>query len=157
MEPNWLQVATLAASFVAPFVSAKLAVHYALRRFSSEKRWERKAETYASLLEALHHMKNHSEVYMKHELRDSEPSEDQKRELAEIFHRAHSEVRKRADIGNFAISDDAAIALLTLEKDLSESGDVQLGWWGHLQMENDAIDKCLSAIREIAKKDLGFE
>ena len=156
MELNWLQfMANVATSLVAAFASALLAVHYSLKRFYSEKQWERKADAYASLLEALHRMKTYSVFHMKYEMRGSEPPEDQQKELVENFLRAHAEVLKRADIGTFAISDEAVSALRGLERGLAESQNVQ-GWWAHLQLENDAVDRCLASIREIAKKDLGF-
>ena len=156
MEINWPTLAgNIVVGIVVAIVSARITVHYALRRFYSEKWWEKKPEAYGSIVEALHHMKNHADVHMEHDMRGSEPSEETQKELSERFHHAHAEVRKRADIGTFVISDEAVKALHMLEKDLEASDNTQ-GWYGHLQLEYDAVKKCLVAMREIAKNDLGL-
>ena len=88
-------------------------------------------------------------------MRGSEPSEERQKELTKRFQHAHAEVRKRADIGTFVISEEAVKVLHILEKDLEASRNVD-GWYGHLQLEHDAAKKCLMAVREIAKNDLGL-
>ena len=157
METHWIQFTTSSAvAILLAVFSAHLTVQFALKRFYTEKKWERKADTYANLLEALHQMKNYSEIHMKHEIRGIEPPEDQQRELAATFQRAHAEVLKRADVGTFAMSEEAVSAIRRLEKDLAESQNMH-GWWAHLQLEHDAVEKCLASVQQIAKKDLGYQ
>lgn len=157
MDVNWPTLAgNLAVGLVVAVVSARVTIHFALKRFYSEKWWERKAEAYGSIIEALHHMKNYADIHIDYAMRNAEVPEDQKTELAANFKRAHAEVRKRADVGTFVISEQAVKALQLLEKGLDESRDAN-DWYAHLDSEYGAVKKCLVSVREIARRDLGLE
>ena len=73
MEINWpLQIGNLVVGLVIAVVSARVTVHFALKRFYSEKWWERKAEAYSSIIEALHHIRNYADHHMEFEMRGAE-------------------------------------------------------------------------------------
>ncbi len=153
---------TFIISVVGAVVSARVTLHYALKRFYFEKWWERKAEVYSSIFEALHHLKN----YADHELASEkvvEPSlrpkvEKVLEELKEKMTDGTAEIRKRADIGAFVISEEAVSALRTLQKELDESAIDESGnardWHEHLGLWLSAVKKCLESMRPIAEKDL---
>jgi len=159
---------SLIISVVSAVVSARVTLHYALKRFYFEKWWERKAEAYSSIFEALHHLKNHAD----HELAADkvvEPSlrprvEKVLEELKEKMTGGIAEIRKRADIGAFVISEEAVSVLHTLLTELDESvTKVKISqttaltiedWRKHLNLRLSAINKCLESMRPIAEKDL---
>ncbi len=154
MEINWpTLIGNVVVGLLVAVVSARVTVYFALKRFYSEKWWERKAEAYGTIIEALHHMKNYADQHMEFEMRGSELPEDRKKELTENFKRGHGEVRKRADVGTFVICEEAVGALVALEKDLEASGNTT-DWWEHLDLEYAAVSKCLKTMRDIAKEDL---
>lgn len=97
-------------------VSAYLAAKWSLKRFTSEKRWERKSDTYAAILGALHKMKRYPDRYMDREIKGREISEDEKNELYDGYRKARAAVSKRADIGTLVVSREAVEALRLLEK-----------------------------------------
>jgi hypothetical protein len=50
-------VSTLISNVFIALVSSLFAVYFSLRRFRSEKWWERRAETYERIIEALYHLR----------------------------------------------------------------------------------------------------
>jgi hypothetical protein len=143
----------LVVGLIIAVISARVTVHFALKRFYLEKWWERKAEAYSSIIEALHHMKNYADHQMAFHERGRELPEDGKKELSEKMRCGIAEIRKRADIGAFVISEEAVVALRTLQKDLDESTNTQ-DWYEHLDQWLWAVNKCLDSMRSIAKNDL---
>jgi len=146
-------------SVVSAVVSARVTLHYALKRFYFEKWWERKAEVYSSIFEALHHLKN----YADHELASEkvvEPSlrpkvEKVLEELKEKMTTGTAEIRKWADVGAFVISEEAVSALRTLQKELDESITKAFGSaHEHFNLKLSAVNRCLESLRYIANNDL---
>jgi hypothetical protein len=133
-------------------------LHYALKRFYFEKWWERKAEAYSSILEALHHLKNHAD----HELASDkvvEPSlrpklEKVLEELKEKMTDGIAEIRKRADIGAFVISEEAVSALHALLNELGEAVKSPKSSNEYFNLVLSAVNRCLDSMRYIAKNDL---
>jgi hypothetical protein len=56
-----IELGSIVLGLVMAVVSARVTLHYALKRFYFEKWWERKAEAYNSIFEALHHLKNQAD------------------------------------------------------------------------------------------------
>ncbi|MGO8763256.1 MAG: hypothetical protein ACLQUS_14825 [Desulfobaccales bacterium] len=156
-------------SVVSAVVSARVTLHYALKRFYFEKWWERKAEAYTSILEALHHLKNHIDHELEfNKIHPSLYEKGQKvlNELTEKMKDAIDEIRKQADIGAFVISEEAVNALHTLLTELEESvsklkipaiteviNSKQI-LREHFDLKLSAVNKCLEFMRYTAKNDL---
>lgn len=49
----------IAIGGITAVIAALITVHFALKRFISEKLWEKRAEAYGAILEALHDMKRY--------------------------------------------------------------------------------------------------
>lgn len=157
MEINLpLLIGNAFVGLVIAVVSARVTVHFALRRFHSEKWWERKADAYSSIIEALHHIRNYADHHMEFEMRGTEMPEDGKRELSKELRRALAELRKRADVGTFVISKEAVAALRTLGNEMDASMNTT-SWLEHLDVQLAAVNKCLEAMRSIATKDLTLQ
>ncbi|MGO8943244.1 MAG: hypothetical protein ACLQJ7_06175 [Syntrophobacteraceae bacterium] len=151
------ELGNIITGLVIAVVSARVTLHYALKRFYFEKWWERKAEAYTSIFEALHHLKNQ----VDHELvseRINDPSlrpvvEKVLEELKAKMMAATAEIRKRTDIGAFAISEEAVRALHILLTELDQSTSTK-DYPEHLNLRLSAVNKCLDSMRDIAKNDL---
>jgi hypothetical protein len=162
--PLWLNdlLVKLVPSLVVAVVTAWATVRLSLRRFRTERWWERKADAYSRIVESLYHAKQ----YYDHESRkwwneqespSRDPSkvesdEDRRRraEFSEAFH----ELAKATHIGAYIICDEAAKVLDDLKKrkglewDEGPPGDVY----------DDAATgyaEALHKLRAIAKRDLG--
>lgn len=146
-------IGTLLTGVVVAVISARLTVRYALKRFYSEKWWERKVAAYSSIIEALHHVRNHADTNLEFSQRGRDIPEQGDNELTEKLQDAMAELRKQWDIGNFIISDEAVEALNTLMQEL-DSSTRDVSWDTHLILKLEAVEKCLSSMRKIARTDL---
>lgn len=158
MTPSDLlpSLGTLITGIIVAVVSARVTVHFALKRFHSQKWWERKAEAYAAIVEALHHVRNYADTHLAFLARGERLPEAGDKELTQKLKDAMSELRKRYDIGNFVISTEAVAAMNALMKELDESTQEE-SWHTHLDLKLDAVDKCLASMRELARTDLQLQ
>ena len=96
-------IAVPAAIFIAA-VSSWITVYLSLRKFRSEKWWERKADAYANVIEALHNSKEFSDQHLHAREKGCEISSDQDSELRAKSKAGHAEIRRVANIGAFLLS-----------------------------------------------------
>jgi hypothetical protein len=143
----------LAVGVVVALVSAWLTVFLALRRFYSEKWWERKWEAYSGLLDALHHIKNYDDHYSAFEERNAELPEKAKILLTEKLQNSMAEVRKQRDVGSLVISEQAVKAIDDLLGEFETSTHSEI-WYEVIELHLAATNKCIRSVCEIAKKDL---
>lgn len=142
-------VLTAVAAVGASFFTAR----FALRRFYSEKWWEKKAEAYAAILEALHYMKRSFDEDHEAEVAGREVPEARKEELQEKYHKADDELKKRIDIGQFVLSDEAVAELSSFQKAYDKASEAE-SWPQYLEESWLAINDALKRMRTIAKTDL---
>ena len=146
-------VGSLIVGVAIATVSAYLAVRWSLKRFATEKLWERKSDAYTSILGTLHEMKRYPDRYMDREIKGREISEDEKNVLWDEYKKAHSAVRKQADIGTLIISQEAVEALSLLEKELEAAASAN-SIFEHVDTQLYALNKCLNDVRKAALTDL---
>jgi hypothetical protein len=130
-------ISTLLSSIIVAVIAAQISVRLALRRFRTEKWWERKAEAYSRIVEALHSLVVYYDAKVAEEYDQVTHTEDFKKRLNDESDRAIHELRKATGVGAFIISNEAAEALARI-----------------YESEVVAYKKSLSEIRGLAKKDL---
>lgn len=149
--------------YLAPqiFVSAITAIiasffmsRFALRRFYSEKWWEKKAEAYSAILESLHYMKRDFDEEITAAMREHDIPDDRKAELRAKHDEARDEMAKRTDIGEFVLSDEAVAELSDFRKALARAGGATNSWTVYIGDSQEAIRSTLKRMRRIAKVDL---
>src|SRR6266481_7061200 len=160
-------VMTLLSGLFVAAVTSILTVRLALWRFHSEKWWERKAELYSRLMEALFDMHSYNRQWLADmEEYMSDPSaaqtEKRKKHLESLWSRhqkAADEVQKIVVIGAFIVSDAIADDLMQLRNandaamaEFSDTHDPQEA----AEKSFKAIEDCLPRVREHAKEDLGI-
>jgi hypothetical protein len=159
---------TLLSGLFIAVVTSILTVRLALWRFHSEKWWERKAELYSRLMEALFDMHSFNrqmlEAFEHPERQDSAQREKQEKHLESLGSRnqkAADEVQKIAVIGSFIVSDAVANDLVRLKEARLK---VMQEYYRHdccdpheaAEKVLDAIEDCIARFREHAKEDLGI-
>jgi hypothetical protein len=148
---DWQPVANLFSSVLVALLTSWLTVYFALRRFQSEKWFERRVEAYTKVIEALHSMKNCTERQLRAEERGNDiPNEI---ELISSYDKGLADLRRLTDMGSLIFSSEAIEVLDTLNAELKTATDEQ-SWWEHLDAEGYAISKSLVKLRLVAKKDL---
>lgn len=142
----------VAGLVIAPIASF-LTVRYSLRSFYSQKWWERKADTYSRILEALYQMKDYAEELMDCEMRGKGLPEEREEQLRARWQQGRDEVRKATAVGAFVISEDASKHLDKLRQAL-DAADEERSFYDQLDSEVAALNECIIQMGACAKKDL---
>lgn len=143
----------LLAGVPVALLTAWLTVKLALRRFQSEKWFERRVDAYMKVIEALHFMNNFTERRLRAAERGTEIPNDIEEELLASYDKGLSDLRKLTDIGALLFSPEAVAILDRLHTELRAVNNEQ-SWWEHLDAEHATISKSLRELRPIAKRDL---
>ncbi len=133
-------------------ISAWITAQLALRRFRAEKWWERKAEAYSRVIEALHNSKVWTEEHLKANFDNGEIPEAKRKELGNRARAAYDELRKAMDVGAFLLCDEALSRLKQYEKETRELE--RNPPYQYLKADFAATENCLNELIEIAKRDL---
>jgi len=150
---DWQPLVNILAGVPVALLTAWLTVKFALRRFQSEKWFERRVDAYTKVIEALHFMKHCTERQLRAAERGADLPKETEKELVNSYRKGLADLRRLTDMGALLFSPQAATVLDTLNSELKAATDEQ-SWWEHLDAESAAISKALSELRPIAKKDL---
>jgi len=131
--------------------SAWITVQLSLRRFRTERWWERKVESYTNVIEALHNSKAFASYHLKTSGR--EIPEERDKELRSRTREANDEILKATDVGAFILSEKALTRLRKYKNEEEEASEIR-DWYGYLIADLEATEGCLKDFIEIAKKDL---
>lgn len=126
-------------------------------RFRIERWWEKKAEAYIELVEALHQMNLMPSEQLaaasenRHELSDEEETE-----LWKTFEVARRTVWRIADGTDFIISSEVLAVIQGMNNEIGEA-EQQVNWEQSLHETKSAIDCCLKKIKSIGADELGIK
>ena len=134
-------------------VSSWITVQLSLKRFRSERWWERKAQAYEKIIGALHDSKAFADKHLEAEYGGRKVAEEKDKELRARSKVAHEEIEKAIDTGSFLLSDEALSRLKQYQKDMEKASDTQM-WFEYLEEDLAATSNCLKDLIQIAKKDL---
>ncbi len=137
-------------------VTSWVTVYFSLQRFRDEKWWEKKAETYSSLLSALHDSKSFAEVNLESEKHHKELTKLQDSELRIKSREAEAKIYKEMDVGAFYLSNKAVDRLDMYKKQISSAASIN-SWTQYLLDDLEATNSCICDIIEIAREDLRVE
>ena len=138
---------------ITAIVASYLAAKWSMRKFYSEKWWERKERAYTEIIDTLYDLLRYCEVRREDYGYGSGYSEDKMKELGERYSQAHWKIKKATDIGAFVVCPEAERTL----KELRERP--QLHWnenppWDIFDHEYGYYRDALVKIVDIARKDL---
>lgn len=150
---DWQHVVNLLVGVPVALLTSWLTVKFALRRFQSEKWFERRVDAYTRVIEALHFMKHCTERQLRAAERGTDIPKDIEDKLVNSYRKGLADLQRLTDMGALLFSLEAVAVLDTLNAELLAATD-ESSWWEHLDAEGSAISKCLVALRPIAKRDL---
>lgn len=145
-------VAQILISVGAAFLAARLATS----RYRSEKIWDQKMLAYSELIESLHRMKWPISEHLTASLEGRELSDEASEELWTDYRAARKEVSKVAEKSSFIVVHEVVDAIADLERCRSQARTSQY-WVEHLEIEWDAINKCINIVKRLGNKDLKIE
>ena len=143
----------IASGLLISVVTAWITVQLSLRRFRSERLWERKVNAYERIFESLHHLKAYCDGHLKAEECGSQLDIEREQVLYGKFKLALEEINKYRDVGSFLIAESAVERLKHFEKELEmsyegktiyEIADNQYGY----------VTSCIKDINVIARSDI---
>jgi len=134
-------------------ITSWIAVQLSLRKFHLEKWWERKANAYSVLIQALHDSKTFSNDHFEALCAGREVPDERDKALRDRARKASDEIQRAIDIGAFLFSDEALEVLNRYTKDQEDVSKAQ-DWYGYLDADLAATSRCLKDIIKIARKDL---
>jgi hypothetical protein len=144
---------SLITSITAGLIAALVSVRLALRRFRSEKWWERKASVYSELFESLFHVKTYTEHLLQKIEEGAQFSEERMKELGGRSRAGRDGIRRAAVIGTFILNDEAAARLAKLVSDLDDPKH-GLDLPEEIAADRDLVIEAIDDLRPIAKRDL---
>lgn len=150
---DWKPLISLLLGIPLALITSWFTVKLALRRFQSEKWFERRVDAYTKVIESLHFMKNCTQKQLLAEEQNYVINKEFENELIESYRKGFADFQRLTDMGALLFSAEAVVVLDTLNTELLSASDEQ-SFLGHLDAEHAAISKCLTALRPIAKKDL---
>ncbi len=157
---NWTQVLiNFVFTVVASIISAVVTVRLSLKRFRSERWWEKKSETYSRIVEHLALLEFSLSKWMEeYESGPLHGRQEYLQHLHEIRQESTESVMQAATSGAYIISEEAAEVLKTLRKEMEDAkkfGADEDPYEG-MKFELAAVRKYISILREYAKRDLGL-
>ncbi|SRR6266404_1146243 len=156
--PTWEALfLNLVTQLPIALVAAFLAAWFALRRFQSERWWERRVSAYTSIIDALHQMSTSFNDDIKEERRtsllelDGQRTQSTQSTRDEKYKAARNEILRAIDVGEFIISAEAVAELRHLIRALAKDHESYLDY---LFESLQAIDDSLRRFRRLAKDDV---
>jgi class 3 adenylate cyclase len=136
---------------VVGVIAGFFASYRAYRDFRRQRWWERRADAYTRLIEALSDLVSYYRAIAEADLVRADLSADRKAELDHQWSEASRLVDRAANSGAFLLSDQVAHALRDLEKTQSKHYE---SWFEHLDANYAAVREALRVAIAASKKDL---
>ena len=174
-NPTALQVIIgLISAIVIAVISSIVTIKLSIHQFRTEKWWERKAEAYIKIIEALYHISTEA-TGMKVELTGKKfndlisANKETLKRLNTVMSKSEAgfeEVSKTVNIGELFINKEASKELIGLAKKINEQIDSIKPLKSEADMEptrkfweerEEMVRTCIVPLIKIAKKDLGIE
>lgn len=153
--PQWLTsfLASSLPSLLVGVLTALISVRLSLRRFHAERWWERKADAYSRIIEALHNAMEYCHARSVEDLVGVELTEEKSEQLDSDYRKASVELKQATGIGAYIISMETS-AVLTRLQARKRPDPSQLARFEFFETEHAAYKEALDRIRTLAKKDL---
>jgi hypothetical protein len=149
----WPAAVTLISTVIGGMITAYFSVRLALKKFRTERWWEKKAETYTSAIEALFDIRAYSSETSDRLEVGRSLDDDRMQQLAKRSAAGRGELRRIAALGNLVVSKDCATRLDLLITEL----DDPLYNRDLYEIASDTADissKAITDLRELARADL---
>lgn len=133
-----------------------ITVKLSLKKFRSEKWWEKKTESYSKIVDVLHQLKNYCEQKLPPEYGEPALSTEKELELRQQYQTAYRDLVKALDVGSFIISEEA-VKILETYQNRPELNYNENPLCDIIECDLKYIKECLEDFKLAAKKDLGIK
>jgi hypothetical protein len=147
----------LVPGLLIAILASIITVRLSLRRFYSERWWERKAQAYTELIDGLYRIKLNAEKFLDHRESGRSIARERAEETARMSRQGREAIDRATAVGAFVISKEAVGHLAQFraecqitDRQWQKDDDLDQLALGDMR----AAEKCLNALRETAKRDL---
>lgn len=117
---EFINIPNLFTAIVVSIITSMLSVHLAMRKYRTEKWWDRKAECYIETVNSMNDIIRFCDSYLA-ELDGAEITASTREELEKKFHSGKMLLETQTNIGRLLISEGAYKDLLSLDRALSKA------------------------------------
>lgn len=152
-------IADIAITFLSVFLGVWLSIRYALRRFITEKWWERQAAAYEEVILAVYQSFQFFDEHLHACVEGRKLDEGDDIRIRKKAKQAAAAIASAKTIGMLKLSDRFLDRLRQLDKDTATAGerpDEAPSWFDYLDESYAAYSDCLEDLQVIARKDLGL-
>jgi hypothetical protein len=146
-------VPNIVTGLVSGGLSAWITYKLAFRRFRAEKWWERRADAYSRIVEALHDSKNFADAHIDHMENGSEVPPEKDAALRKTAEEGRAVILRAVDIGRLFLSSEA---LGRLKRFVKETENIKgEDWSDYIQKYYDLNNTCLDDLARLGREELG--
>ncbi len=143
----------LIPALIVSIITAYITVKLSIKQFYSQRWWEKKAEAYSRIIEHLSYLQYYFGEWLNEIFGTKEMGEKDNERLSEGYRQAKESITKASAIGAYIVSDDTAVALEKLLRELDKENPSG-NWMDDIERCYDSAKECIANIRENAKVDL---
>ena len=111
-----INIQTLVTAIIVAVPTSMLSVYLALKKYRTEKWWEKKVEWYINAINAMNDIIRFCDSTLAEELEARAVSDDLKKELSSKFHKGKMLLETQTNIGQLLMSREAYNDLLSLDR-----------------------------------------
>lgn len=145
----------LGLSLVVAIATAVVASELTVRAFHRQQWWQRKADAYTAVFDALHDVRTHCDLVCREMLEKVHFASEYAREVAAKSTAGANSLRKAISTGEFLLSESALKILRDVGNKLDMPADPQ-EYYPYCSSLLRAIDKAFLRLPAIAKQDLAI-
>jgi len=156
MMTDILNLQTLFTTIIVAVPTSMLSVYLALKKYRTEKWWDKKAGCYIRTVNAMNDIISFCDDTLAVELDGKPISHELREDLRNKFHKGKMTLDTQTNIGQLLMSDDAYNDLLSLDRKLykAEQEEEFIQQIAHIRTNTE---ECLFSFIPHAKGDLGVK
>lgn len=148
---QWSSIAAIIVAPIATLTAVWLTSHFAWRRTQSEKVWDRKAEAYSAILQALNEMEASLDAWMSDETLRRETSDEVSEERRTRYQQARGRMQSVVGRELWLLSPALKEYIDEVNKALSARYD---SWFEDLDASLFAVRNAIKSVTHLAQKEL---
>lgn len=149
---TWVSIGSIATSSGVAIAAVWLAARFAYRQAHIGRVWERKAEAYSEILEALHEIEEWFRAEMDDECSRREVAENVQASRNAEYQDARKRLRRRIAREVWLLPNEAQQRIAAMNVEMSKRQD---SWFEHLDNGACEVRSAVKDITELAQAELG--
>lgn len=151
-----INIQTLVTAIIVAVPTSMLSVYLAIKKYRSEKWWEKKAECYINTVNSMNDIIRFCDSGLAEELDGKSISNELREELRNKFHKGKMVLETQTNIGHLLMPEEAYKDLLSLDRELYKA-EQEEEFTRQIAGIRVKTEECLFSFIPHAKGDLGVQ